>query len=76
MCCVCWLVQVTHNSAFSTFIKEELFPAWHVEYVTTWYWLKVTDHGEMVGLHSDCAACVGWVEGQRADGMLAVWVCV
>lgn len=46
-------VWVTNNPAIASFVREQLFPAWHVQYLATWHWLKVCDDGEMV---NDCSA--------------------
>ncbi|ORY94237.1 MT-A70-domain-containing protein [Syncephalastrum racemosum] len=40
-------VWVTNKPKFIRFVQK-LFAAWDVEPLTTWYWLKVTTHGEPV----------------------------
>ncbi|GFS25652.1 methyltransferase-like protein 4 [Elysia marginata] len=47
-------VWVTNNSRLIDFVKKMLFPAWSVQYLATWIWLKVTSSGEPVcDLHSE-----------------------
>jgi len=41
-------VWVTNRPRFQNFVKTDLFKKWKVKYLTTWYWLKVTNEGEMV----------------------------
>ena len=41
-------VWVTNNPKLSDFVREELFPKWGCSYITTWYWMKVTDSNELV----------------------------
>ncbi|KAG7301487.1 hypothetical protein JYU34_014453 [Plutella xylostella] len=36
-------VWCTNSPSNITALKDIIFPAWGVEYVTTWYWLKVTN---------------------------------
>jgi hypothetical protein len=36
-------VWVTNKVKWQNFVKSELFPLWGVEYLATWYWLKVGD---------------------------------
>ncbi|GBG82168.1 hypothetical protein CBR_g34449 [Chara braunii] len=39
---------VTCREKLRRFAENELFPKWGVDLVATWYWLKVSDKGEMV----------------------------
>ncbi len=32
---------VTNKQKLLRYVKEELFPLWHVTHVATWYWIKV-----------------------------------
>ncbi|CAF1126373.1 unnamed protein product [Adineta steineri] len=41
----CWS---TNCDKVEEFIKNELFTKWNCQYLTTWYWLKVTRSGEPV----------------------------
>ncbi|XP_048331017.2 methyltransferase-like protein 2 [Ziziphus jujuba] len=40
---------VTNREKLRGFVEEELFPAWGVRYMATFYWLKVKANGSMVG---------------------------
>lgn len=42
----CW---VTNNVGFIERLKHELFPAWGLQVVGEWHWVKVTKSGNMVG---------------------------
>ncbi|KAH8068272.1 hypothetical protein JL721_6847 [Aureococcus anophagefferens] len=48
-------VWVTNDAKVADFVRRDLFPKWKVEYVATWYWLKVTASGAPV-LPVDAAA--------------------
>lgn len=39
---------VTNRERHHRFIHEELLPHWGLNHVATWFWLKVTDSGELV----------------------------
>ncbi|KAL3160646.1 hypothetical protein ABBQ32_010569 [Trebouxia sp. C0010 RCD-2024] len=39
---------VTNRERHHRFIREELLPHWGLKQVATWFWLKVTDSGELV----------------------------
>ncbi|TPX61111.1 hypothetical protein PhCBS80983_g01380 [Powellomyces hirtus] len=41
-------VWVTNKLKFHKFVREKLFPAWGVQWVGEWYWIKVTTKGEWV----------------------------
>mmetsp|Transcript_45887 Transcript_45887/g.87585 ORF Transcript_45887/g.87585 Transcript_45887/m.87585 type:complete len:466 (+) Transcript_45887:158-1555(+) len=41
-------VWITNRERHLRFAMDELFPAWNVDLVATWYWLKVTDTGDLV----------------------------
>jgi len=41
-------IWVTNKAKFQRFIIDQLFPHWGIQYITSWYWLKVTDSGEFV----------------------------
>ncbi|CAF1318875.1 unnamed protein product [Adineta ricciae] len=41
----CWS---TNCDRVEEFVKDELFRKWNCQYLTTWYWLKVTLSGESV----------------------------
>ncbi|UJR30596.1 hypothetical protein I4U23_018122 [Adineta vaga] len=41
----CWS---TNCDRIEDFIKNDLFKKWNCQYLTTWYWLKVTRSGEAV----------------------------
>jgi N6-adenosine-specific RNA methylase IME4 len=38
-------VWVTNKQKYWTWLVDVVFQAWGAEYITTWYWLKVTDSG-------------------------------
>lgn len=35
----CWL---TNHPKYRSFVKEKLFPAWQIEDLLEWYWVKIT----------------------------------
>ncbi|ESN92997.1 hypothetical protein HELRODRAFT_69400, partial [Helobdella robusta] len=35
-------VWVTNKIKYQDYVREELFPSWNLQFVATWYWLKVT----------------------------------
>ena len=39
---------VTNRERHRRFVDTELLPAWGLHHVATWYWLKVTDDGQLV----------------------------
>ena len=39
---------VTNNPKISKFVKYKLFPDWGLQLVSTWFWIKVTNEGELV----------------------------
>ena len=39
---------VTNRERHLRFVHEELLPHWGLQHVATWFWLKVTDSGELV----------------------------
>ena len=39
---------VTNRERHQRFIHEELLPHWGLKHVATWFWLKVTNSGELV----------------------------
>ncbi|XP_040062057.1 N(6)-adenine-specific methyltransferase METTL4 [Ixodes scapularis] len=41
-------VWCTFNAAHLDFVVRRLLPSWGLPYLTTWYWVKVTKHGEAV----------------------------
>jgi len=41
-------IWVTNKQKFYQFVKDSLFPKWQVTYLATWYWIKVTNCGELV----------------------------
>uniref|UniRef100_A0A224Z8B6 Transcriptional activator adenine specific dna methyltransferase n=1 Tax=Rhipicephalus zambeziensis TaxID=60191 RepID=A0A224Z8B6_9ACAR len=41
-------VWCTANGAHLRFVARELLPSWGLTYLATWYWVKVTKHGEPV----------------------------
>ncbi|CAH1775747.1 unnamed protein product [Owenia fusiformis] len=42
------LVWVTNKLSQIQFVTEQLFPQWGVTYHTSWYWIKITVHGEFI----------------------------
>ncbi|XP_022144198.1 methyltransferase-like protein 2 isoform X2 [Momordica charantia] len=40
---------VTNREKFHRFIDVELFPAWGVKHISTYYWLKVKGDGSLIG---------------------------
>ncbi|XP_075533485.1 methyltransferase like 4 [Dermacentor variabilis] len=41
-------VWCTANGGHLRFVARELLPSWGLTYLATWYWVKVTKHGEPV----------------------------
>nr|XP_014273442.1 methyltransferase-like protein 4 isoform X2 [Halyomorpha halys] len=41
-------IWCTNGSSHIKAIKQSYFPQWGLEYVATWFWIKVTDSGEPV----------------------------
>ncbi|XP_071149290.1 N(6)-adenine-specific methyltransferase METTL4-like [Mytilus edulis] len=41
-------VWVTNKMKQNDFVIQELFPFWNVDFITTWYWIKVTKTGSTV----------------------------
>ncbi|KAF9188688.1 Methyltransferase-like protein 4 [Haplosporangium sp. Z 11] len=41
-------VWITNRAKVKKVVIEKLFPAWGLELVAHWYWLKITTHGEPV----------------------------
>ncbi|XP_063412698.1 N(6)-adenine-specific methyltransferase METTL4-like [Mytilus trossulus] len=41
-------VWVTNKMKHKDFVIQELFPFWNVDFITTWYWIKVTKTGSTV----------------------------
>ncbi|XP_031118867.1 methyltransferase-like protein 2 isoform X2 [Ipomoea triloba] len=39
---------VTNKEKLRSFVEKELFPAWGVKYVTSFYWLKVKANGSLI----------------------------
>ena len=39
---------VTNRERLCTFVERELLPAWGLQHVATWYWVKVTNDGQLV----------------------------
>lgn len=39
---------VTNRERHQRFVHEELLPHWGLQHVATWFWLKVTNSGELV----------------------------
>lgn len=39
---------VTNRERHHRFIHEELLPHWGLAHVATWFWLKVTNAGDLV----------------------------
>lgn len=39
---------VTNRERHQRFIHDELLPHWGLQQVAIWYWLKVTNSGELV----------------------------
>ncbi|XP_076088608.1 N(6)-adenine-specific methyltransferase METTL4-like [Mytilus galloprovincialis] len=39
---------VTNKMKHKDFVIQELFPFWNVDFITTWYWIKVTKTGSTV----------------------------
>ena len=42
------MVWATNNRHVVNYISHVLFPNWSIDYVTEWFWLKVTTSGQMV----------------------------
>ena len=47
---------VTNRERHRRFVDAELLPAWGLRHVATWYWLKVTDDGQLVSSLVWCPA--------------------
>ncbi|KAK6526774.1 hypothetical protein TWF281_009977 [Arthrobotrys megalospora] len=41
-------IWLTNSTKWRTFLLEKLFPAWKVEMVAEWMWVKITVHGEPI----------------------------
>ncbi|EPS38070.1 hypothetical protein H072_8210 [Dactylellina haptotyla CBS 200.50] len=39
-------IWITNNSKWRKFVFEKLFPAWKVQMVAEWFWVKITTNGE------------------------------
>ena len=39
------VVWVTNKQKDHNFVRKELFPAWNVQYITQWFWLKASTPG-------------------------------
>lgn len=39
---------VTNRERHRRFVEQELLPAWGLKHTATWFWLKVTDDGDLV----------------------------
>lgn len=39
---------VTNRERLRAFVERELLPAWGLQHVATWYWVKVTNDGRLV----------------------------
>ena len=39
---------VTNRERLRAFVEREMLPAWGMQHVATWYWVKVTNSGELV----------------------------
>lgn len=39
---------VTNREKLRSFVENELFPAWGISKILTWYWLKIKTNGEMI----------------------------
>lgn len=39
---------VTNRERLRRFVDQELLPKWGLEQVATWFWLKVTNSGQLV----------------------------
>eukprot|EP00879_Flechtneria_rotunda_P028959 GHRR01031201.1.p1 GENE.GHRR01031201.1~~GHRR01031201.1.p1 ORF type:complete len:297 (+),score=63.35 GHRR01031201.1:559-1449(+) len=46
--CSLGVLWVTNRRRHHRFIRQQLLPAWGLQHVATWFWLKVTDAGEPV----------------------------
>ncbi|KHG14750.1 hypothetical protein F383_18060 [Gossypium arboreum] len=64
---------VTNREKLRTFIEKELFPAWGVRYVSTFYWLKVKGDGSLISdldlFHHRPYECLllGYCQGKEMD---------
>lgn len=50
-------VWVTNKRKFAVFVRDALFPKWHVHYLTEWHWLKVCMYSIVqyyVAVHLSC----------------------
>lgn len=41
-------IWVTNNPKISKFVTTKLFPSWGLKVVSTWYWIKVANSGELI----------------------------
>ncbi|KAK6348860.1 hypothetical protein TWF730_009628 [Orbilia blumenaviensis] len=41
-------IWLTNSTKWRTFLLEKLFPAWKVEMVAEWMWVKITVHGDPI----------------------------
>lgn len=48
---------VTNRERHRRFVDAELLPAWGLRQVAAWYWLKVTDDGQLVSSLVCNASC-------------------
>ncbi|PRP79394.1 methyltransferase-like protein 4-like [Planoprotostelium fungivorum] len=46
--CGLFAVWVTNKLKFQRFVTETLFPKWRIEYLTTWYWIKIDREGQLI----------------------------
>ncbi|KAL3685793.1 hypothetical protein R1sor_003815 [Riccia sorocarpa] len=66
-----WL---TNREKLHQFVEKELFPAWGVELVASWYWLKLNSSGEMISpldlQHHKPYECLllGYLNGEKQEG--------
>lgn len=51
---------VTNRERHRRFVERELLPAWGLQQVATWYWLKVAANGEPVGRLVSSRKQQGW----------------
>ena len=40
---------VTNRERLRRFVEQDLLPAWGLVLLASWFWVKVTDGGELVG---------------------------
>ena len=43
------VLWMTNRERHWRFVETELLPAWDMKIAATWFWLKVTSHGALVG---------------------------